>query len=70
MGFRELLKGLLQPRLSLKYLNSVDREQIAEIARIKAERSSPSTANRYLALIRGNSPEGGCRGWELGSPKG
>lgn len=42
----------LQPHLRLKYLDSIDREQIADLARIKAEQSSPSTANRYLALIR------------------
>jgi integrase len=42
----------LQPHLSGKYLDSIDREQIADLARIKAEQSSPSTANRYLALIR------------------
>jgi len=42
----------LQPFLRTKYLDSIDREQIGELARIKAEQSSPATANRYLALIR------------------
>jgi integrase len=42
----------LQPFLRTKYLDSIDREQIGELARIKAEQSSPPTANRYLALIR------------------
>jgi integrase len=42
----------LQRFLRLKHLDSIDREQIGELARIKAEQSSPSTANRYLALIR------------------
>jgi integrase len=42
----------LQPHFRAKYLDSIDREQIADLARIKAEQSSPSTANRYLALVR------------------
>lgn len=42
----------LQPFLRTKPLDSVGRELIGEIARIKAEQASPSTANRYLALIR------------------
>jgi integrase len=42
----------LQPHLRTKYLDSIDRELIADLARIKAEQSSPPTANRYLALIR------------------
>lgn len=42
----------LQPFLTGKYLDSIDREQIADLARIKAEKSSPATANRYLALVR------------------
>ena len=42
----------LQPFLRARYLDSINREQIADLARIKAEQSSPSTANRYLALIR------------------
>ena len=42
----------LQPHLTRKYLDSIDREQIADLARIKAEESSPATANRYLALVR------------------
>jgi hypothetical protein len=42
----------LQPFLRTKYLDSIDRELIADLARIKAEQSSPPTANRYLALVR------------------
>ena len=42
----------LQPFLRAAYLDSINREQISDLARIKAEQSSPSTANRYLALIR------------------
>ena len=42
----------LQPFLRLKYLDSIDRELVSEIARIKAEQSSPATANRYFVLIR------------------
>lgn len=33
-------------------LDSIDRDLIAHVARIKAEESSKATANRYLALIR------------------
>jgi len=42
----------LQPFLRTKYLDSIDRELVADLARIKAEQSSPPTANRYLALVR------------------
>ena len=42
----------LHPFLRSKYLDSINREQIADLARIKAKQSSPSTANRYLALVR------------------
>lgn len=42
----------LQPFLRTMYLDSIGRELVADLARIKAEQSSPSTANRYLALIR------------------
>ncbi|WP_146748473.1 tyrosine-type recombinase/integrase [Thiomonas sp. X19] len=42
----------LQPHLSMRRLDSLTREVIAEIAGKKAGVSSNSTANRYLALIR------------------
>ena len=42
----------LQPHLTLKRLDAISRETIAEIARQKAAESSKATANRYLALIR------------------
>ncbi|WP_210397307.1 tyrosine-type recombinase/integrase [Motiliproteus sediminis] len=35
-----------------RYLDQIDRDLIDEIGRIKRAESSPSTANRYLALMR------------------
>lgn len=34
------------------YLHEIDRELIDEVAHLKKQEESPSTANRYLALIR------------------
>lgn len=42
----------LQQYLRGKELGSITRDTVAEIGRIKAQASSPPTANRYLALIR------------------
>lgn len=42
----------LQPYLKGKKLTEIDRELISRIGEIKAKESSPSTANRVLALIR------------------
>jgi integrase len=42
----------LNPYLGGVVLNDISREQIAQIAEIKAQEASCSTANRYLALIR------------------
>jgi integrase len=42
----------LQQYFRGKELGSITRDIVAEIGRIKAQASSPPTANRYLALIR------------------
>jgi integrase len=42
----------IQPYLKGKKLTEIDRELISRIGEIKAKESSPSTANRVLALIR------------------
>lgn len=42
----------LQQYLRGKVLAEIGREQIARIGEIKAQEASPSTANRFLALIR------------------
>jgi integrase len=42
----------LQKFLRGKVLESINREAIAEIGRVKAQEASPATANRFLALIR------------------
>jgi len=42
----------LDQYLSDKYLDQLDRDLIDHIARVKRDEASPSTANRYLALIR------------------
>lgn len=42
----------IHPYLKGKKLTEIDRELIGRIAEIKARESSPSTANRVLALIR------------------
>jgi integrase len=42
----------LQQHLRGVLLSKIDRQLIARIGEIKAQEASPSTANRYLALIR------------------
>lgn len=42
----------LHPHLSPKFLDEIDRNLIDSIARLKRDEASPSTANRYMALIR------------------
>lgn len=42
----------LDPYLSHKYLDEIDRDLVDRIARLKRDESSPSTAKRYLSLIR------------------
>lgn len=42
----------LHPHLSHLYLDEISRDLIDQIARLKRDESSPSTANRYLALVR------------------
>ncbi|MCX7144150.1 MAG: site-specific integrase [Proteobacteria bacterium] len=42
----------LQPRLTLKPLREITRDLIVQIAEEKRKDSSPSTANRMLALVR------------------
>lgn len=42
----------LQPQLSMKPLNEVTRDVVARIAEAKRKESSPSRANRLIALIR------------------
>lgn len=42
----------LQPFLGHRQLAEIDRFIVAEIGQRKADEASPSTANRYLALIR------------------
>lgn len=42
----------LKPLLGHKRLADIDRFVIADIGKLKAEQASPTTANRYLALIR------------------
>ncbi len=41
-----------QQFFSGKYLDEIDREAIAQVGAIKCREQSPSTANRFLALIR------------------
>lgn len=42
----------LHPHLGHKYLDEITRDLIDSIGRLKRDESSPSTANRYMALIR------------------
>lgn len=42
----------LNQHLGGKSLDTITRDQIKKLGALKAEESSPSTANRYLALIR------------------
>lgn len=42
----------LDPYFGKLYLDEIKRDQIDQVAKIKKEQSSPSTANRYKALIR------------------
>ncbi|WP_036233031.1 tyrosine-type recombinase/integrase [Marinobacterium litorale] len=42
----------LDEHLGDKHLDQIDRDLIDRIGRLKRDESSPSTANRYLALIR------------------
>lgn len=42
----------LQPHFGGLPLDQIDRERIMAVARVKAAKSSPATANRHLALIR------------------
>lgn len=42
----------IQPYLKGKRLSEINREQISRIGEIKAQESSPATANRVLAVIR------------------
>jgi integrase len=42
----------LQPRLTLKPLQEINREVVQKVGEEKRSKSSPSTANRVLALLR------------------
>lgn len=42
----------LDPHLGDLYLDQIDRDRVDEIGQLKRDEASPSTANRYLALIR------------------
>src|SRR6266513_5105759 len=42
----------LQPQLSMKPLNEITRDLVARVAEAKRKESSPSRANRIIALIR------------------
>jgi len=42
----------LHPYLGERYLDEIDRDQVEVIAQAKKDEASPSTANRYLALLR------------------
>ncbi len=54
----------LQQFLRSKLLIEIDRKLIDQIAHIKAKEASPSTANRYLSLIR-TIIRKACHDWEL-----
>ena len=53
----------LQQFLRSRYLDEISRDYVAQIGRVKADESSPATANRYLALIRAILRKA-CYEWE------
>ena len=48
---REILRWL-DPYLSGKTLDKIDRELLLKIGEVKVKETSPATTNRYLALVR------------------